>query len=62
MSLWLVLGASSFSLHMIWNSVIFKTHQRNDYVGVIITENFTEGADWTIPPFATFNGGPQVTV
>lgn len=31
-------------------------------MGVTITENFTEGADWTILPFATFNGGPQVTV
>ncbi|KAJ5973103.1 uncharacterized protein N7479_003021 [Penicillium vulpinum] len=62
MSLWLILATSSFPLHMIWNSVVLETHQANAYVAITITDNFTEGADWTIPPFATYTGGPQLTV
>ncbi|CAG8333523.1 unnamed protein product [Penicillium salamii] len=53
--LWLVLGASSFPLHMIWNSVVFQTHQVTDNVAVTITENFTHGAYWTVPPLSILN-------
>ncbi|CAI7664699.1 unnamed protein product [Penicillium bialowiezense] len=53
--LWLILGTSSFPLHMIWNSVVFQTHQVIDNVTVTVTDNFTAGAHWTIPPLTVLN-------
>lgn len=45
----MLLIASSFPLHMVWNAVIFETQTTNDYLAVVAAENFTRGADWSIP-------------
>ena len=45
----LLLGASSFPLHMIWNSVVFETESTHDYIAVTVTENFKQGATWSVP-------------
>ncbi|KAF7167150.1 hypothetical protein CNMCM5623_000557 [Aspergillus felis] len=47
--LWLVLGASSFPLHMFWNSTVFETKSTNDYLAVTVTEDFLQGSQWAIP-------------
>lgn len=49
--LWLVLGVSSFPLHMIWNSTIFETKATYDYLAIGVNESFVHGADWIVPPF-----------
>ncbi|KAJ5466520.1 hypothetical protein N7530_010307 [Penicillium desertorum] len=48
-ALWLLLGVSSFPLHLIWNSTVFETKVSYDYLAISVTENFLQGADWTIP-------------
>lgn len=48
-ALWLLLCVSSFPLHMIWNSAVFQTKSSNDYFAIAVTENFLNGANWTIP-------------
>lgn len=47
--LWVVLGISSFPLHMFWNSTVFQTRATNNYLAVTVTEDFLHGASWTIP-------------
>jgi hypothetical protein len=51
-ALWMLLGVSSFPLHMIWNSTVFKTKNSYDYFAVSITEDFLHGANWTLPTSA----------
>ncbi|KAJ5765392.1 hypothetical protein N7520_004951 [Penicillium odoratum] len=46
--LWLVLGLSSFPLHMIWNSTVFETQSTNDYLAVAVTLDFGNGTEWTV--------------
>ncbi|CAI7620077.1 unnamed protein product [Penicillium viridicatum] len=46
--LWLVLGLSSFPLHMLWNSTVFDTQSTNDYLAVAVTPDFGNGMEWTV--------------
>ncbi|CAG7971945.1 unnamed protein product [Penicillium salamii] len=48
--LWLLLGASSFPLHMIWNSIILNSDEIKRFLAVTVTESFTKGGYWNIPP------------
>jgi hypothetical protein len=51
-ALWMLLGVSSFPLHMIWNSTVFETKNSYDYFAISITEDFLHGANWTLPTAA----------
>ncbi|KAJ5221343.1 uncharacterized protein N7469_010230 [Penicillium citrinum] len=48
-ALWMLLGFSSFPLHMTWNSAVFETKVTNQCAVVLATEDFTHGANWQIP-------------
>ncbi|CAG8922731.1 unnamed protein product [Penicillium salamii] len=48
--LWLLLGASSFPLHMIWNSVILDSDEVKRFLAVTVTESFIKGGYWSMPP------------
>ncbi|KAJ5107769.1 hypothetical protein N7456_004444 [Penicillium angulare] len=54
--LWLALGVMSFPLHMIWNSTVFETTSINEYITVAVTEEFIQGAKWSIPGYAASIG------
>lgn len=47
--LWLVLGLTSFPLHMLWNSTIFETKMIQQYITTAVTEEFLHGGHWTFP-------------
>ncbi|KAI9930673.1 hypothetical protein ASPWEDRAFT_39575 [Aspergillus wentii DTO 134E9] len=47
--LWVILAASSFPLHMVWNAVVFETQTTNNYLAVTVTENFLTGGAFDIP-------------
>lgn len=51
--LWLVLGVSSFPLHLLWNSVFFETLATNEYVAVSAAPEFVNGGSWS---FANASG------
>ncbi|XHG01953.1 hypothetical protein AWENTII_005319 [Aspergillus wentii] len=44
--LWLILAASSFPLHTVWNSTVFETRSTNDYLITAATEDFFNGTEW----------------
>lgn len=48
-ALWLVLGVSSFPLHMIWNSTVFQTKNSYNYIAASVTENFLHDGHWDLP-------------
>lgn len=48
-ALWIILGASSFPLHMIWNSTVFETKASYDYIAATVTEDFLNGASFDLP-------------
>lgn len=55
--LWLVLGLTSFPLHMFWNSTVFETKTIQQYITAAVTEEFLHGGNWTFPePYASYNG------
>lgn len=55
--LWLVLGLTSFPLHMLWNSTVFETKTIQQYITAAVTEEFLHGGHWTFPePYASHNG------
>ena len=43
--LWIMLGLSSFPLHLIWNSVVFQTLAPYDYLAISAREDFLHGGD-----------------
>ncbi|CAG8428564.1 unnamed protein product [Penicillium salamii] len=49
-SLWLLLGASSFPLHMIWNSIILCSDEVRRFLAVTVTGSFSQGGYWSMPP------------
>lgn len=49
-ALWLLLGASSFPLHMIWNSIALDSGEVRKSIAVLVTENFSKGGYWSMPP------------
>lgn len=46
-AMWLLLVISSFPLHMIWNSTVFKTKNSYDYFALSVNEEFFHGALWS---------------
>lgn len=44
----LVLGLSSFPLHMLQNSTVFDIQSTNDYLAVAVTPNFRNSTEWTV--------------
>ncbi|KAJ5116229.1 hypothetical protein N7456_000577 [Penicillium angulare] len=48
-ALWIILGVSSFPLHMIWNSTVFETKASYDYIAATVTEDFFNGGSIEIP-------------
>ncbi|KAJ5355450.1 uncharacterized protein N7496_012662 [Penicillium cataractarum] len=53
---WIVLATSSFPLHMVWNSVVFQSRIIKEFAAVTIFENFTTGAEWSLPPVSSIGG------
>lgn len=47
--LWLILGLTSFPLHMLWNSTVFETKSIQQYITVAVTEEFLHGEHWAFP-------------
>lgn len=46
-ALWILLGLSSFPLHLLWNSVFFETLATNEYIAVSATDGFLQGKPWS---------------
>ena len=44
--LWFFLFATSLPIHMLFNSVVFSEISANDYVALIVTEDFVHGGFW----------------
>ncbi|RDW82405.1 hypothetical protein BP6252_03517 [Coleophoma cylindrospora] len=61
--LWLVLWLSSFPLHFFWNSVVFSTLQANQFVALVVANDFetaqfdcsAEYMNWTADSYTTTN-------
>lgn len=54
--IWIVLAMSSFPLHMVWNSVVFQSRIVKEFAAVTIFQNFTTGAEWSLPPVSSIGG------
>ncbi|KAH7383464.1 hypothetical protein BKA64DRAFT_582563, partial [Cadophora sp. MPI-SDFR-AT-0126] len=48
MTLWIMLALSSIPLHLMFNSAIFVSLTANEYIVAAVTENFINGAEWTL--------------
>ncbi|XMA11573.1 hypothetical protein WAI453_004364 [Rhynchosporium graminicola] len=46
--LWLLLAVSSIPLHLMFNSAIFVSLTANEYIVAAVTEDFVNGANWTL--------------
>ena len=44
--LWLVLFAASIPLHLFFNSVVYSQSYSNDYLAILVTEDFLAGGSW----------------
>ncbi|MCJ1239126.1 hypothetical protein MMC14_007119 [Varicellaria rhodocarpa] len=42
-TLWWLLGITSVSVHVLWNSVLFSTLERNDYLVMMVFQDFLQG-------------------
>ncbi|KAM7182945.1 hypothetical protein V8F33_013911 [Rhypophila sp. PSN 637] len=47
--LWFVLGASSFPIHLLFNSAIFVNLTANEYTVALVTNDFVNGARFSVP-------------
>ncbi|KAK4208548.1 hypothetical protein QBC37DRAFT_325535 [Rhypophila decipiens] len=47
--LWFVLGASSFPIHLLFNSAIFVNLTANEYTVALVTNDFVKGARFSVP-------------
>ncbi|KUJ17807.1 uncharacterized protein LY89DRAFT_733629 [Mollisia scopiformis] len=48
MVLWLFLAGSSIPLHLMFNSALFVSLTANEYVVATVSEDFVNGANWTL--------------
>lgn len=60
--LWMILGVSSFPLHMFWNSTVFQTRMTNNYLAITVTEDFLHGGKWELPSVASDLDYNEVTI
>ncbi|KAL2067586.1 hypothetical protein VTL71DRAFT_2011 [Oculimacula yallundae] len=47
-ALWILLAASSIPLHLMFNSAIFVSLTANEYIVAAVTDDFINGAKWTL--------------
>ncbi|KAN0098164.1 hypothetical protein V8E51_013827 [Hyaloscypha variabilis] len=47
--MWSLLALSSIPLHLLYNSVVFKTSQANQYSAALVSQDFWAGAPWISP-------------
>lgn len=56
-AVWILLGLSSIPLHLMSNSVIYATTTAYKYSAIVVTDDFFQGANWTMSALETYFGG-----